>query len=399
MSQTLKSPWDRVSIAGLASGAAASHGARIFLTDCPDRLIWNGDDARTLSFLEFNRQALFFGAQMMTLGLPPGARLLLMLPNMAELAIAIIGARAAGMVPAIAPVEEGVDALRGAAERIGAQAIVTTARCEDIRLGERARQVAAKLLEIRCVAGFGFGLPDGVVPLDGWAEEDALPLAAPVPVRQDKEAVITFAQADGTLAAYLRSEAQIVADALAFAARARLGREAGVIATLQPGSAAALITGLIVPLFLGMPVQLLGPYRRSRFNAVLARQPEAAIIAPGAIIAALAGEWEEAGGSKPRHSLVSVRRPAEPVVAASGAPVDIPLFDAKEAGLLPLGVWPAEGEAALEGTHMHPMDDILPEDSALISLRNGPDGLSVSGGFCEPRVIQRDTRMVYPGAA
>jgi AMP-binding enzyme len=403
MSGLLKSPWDRVSVAGLAGGAASTHGARLFIQDCPDRFSWNGEEPRALSFDEFNRRALFFGAQMLTLGLNPGQRILLMLPNSVELAIAVIGARAAGLVPAIAPLEESQDALRAAAERAGVLAIVTSTRCEDLRLSERARQIAGRAMSVRYVAGFGFGLPDGIMPLDGWSEDEARPLANAVPVKQGSEALITFARIEGVLTALIRSEAQLVSDALAFAARARLNREAGVIAALQPGSVAALVTGVLAPLFLGMPSQLLGPFREYRLADAVRGKSGAALV----VTASFAETFRAARAShlelQAIGSLVILRRPQDEIRPVTTLPdptlSEVSLLDLDECALLPLGAWPATGIAHLDGEHPHPMDDILPEGVCLVALRPNENGLTIAGGFGEARIIQRDTRLSSPDAA
>lgn len=405
MSGVLKAPWDRVSVAGLAAGAAATHGTRIFLRDCPDRLDWNGEAARTLSFAEFNRRALFFGAQMLTMGLDAGNRVLLLLPNMVELAIAVVGARAAGLVPAIAPMDETPDALRAAAERCNAAAIITTARCEDLRLGERARQIAARVMQVRCVAGFGFDLPDGIMPLDGWAEDEALPLADAVPVRQSAEALITFTRIDGALAAVIRSEAQLVADALAFAARARLNREAGVVAMLQPGSAAGVVTSILVPLFLGLPSQLVGPYREHRLLAALAGKDGAALVAPARFTQGVKAARATHAPLQGLAALVSLRRLRDEAggdgcyALPDSRLGEVTLLDLDECALLPLGAWPSSGIALLDGEHPHPMEDILPDGACLVALRPLGQSLAIAGGFGEARVIQRDTRLKSPDAA
>jgi hypothetical protein len=90
----------------------------------------------------------------------------LQLPNTVEGVIALLGIMRARLIAAPLPLlwrkQEMVDALG----RIGAKAIVTTARIGDTAHAELAMQVAAELFPIRYVCAFGRDLPDGVVPLD-----------------------------------------------------------------------------------------------------------------------------------------------------------------------------------------------------------------------------------------
>ena len=378
----LKAPWDRVTLASLATGAAATHGTRLFMADCPDRTAWEGDEPRQLGFAEFARRAQFLARQLQTLGLVAGERILLLLANTVELPVSIVAVRMAGMVPVVAPLTETQDSLRALVERLGVAAILTCPRVETLPLAEKARQIAARALCVRAIAGFGRGLPEGIVPLDGWSEEDVDPLAGSPAVSGGSTALITLMRRENRLVAYARSEAQLIAEALAFGARARLDREAGLIFPMQPGSAAALLAGLVAPLLLGMPVQLVGPFTSGRLAAALAACPGAALVAPAPIMTRV--RMSHGVGLGPFGGLVTIRRPADPpdLAAPLSDVAEIALLDLDEAATLPLGAWPASGLATLDGEHAHPVEDVLPDGMSMISFRALEGRLQAVSGFC-----------------
>lgn len=394
---TLAEPWDRLSIASLAAGAAAAHPARPFLMDCPARARWNGEEPRALTFGEFIKRAAFFGAQLITLGLQPGETVLLLLPNCVEAMVSIVGCRMAGLVPAPAPIDETVDMLRAAAERIQASAIITTGKVESLAIGEKARQIAAKVMSIRCVAGFGLGLPDGIVPLDGWSEEDVTPLPSGVSMPQSSDGLITFAREDGAVCAYIRSEAQLIADALALATANRIDHGQPIVSVLQPAGAASIVASLILPLFAGASVHLIGPFQSDVFIDTMERALEGHLIGPDHFVARVL----EQRASDPRLAglagAIALARPDSDVTFASdGMPLSR-LIDFCEAGLLTLGS--KSGSHALFGTHHHAMEGVLPEGVPLLIIEQISGDLHVGGGFSAPRIVRRGEALASGRAA
>lgn len=373
----LNAPWDKITVAGLVEAAAARAPRQVFLRDCPQRFAWNGVEPRELTFETFDRSAQFLAAQLRTLGVQPGDCVLLMLPNSVEMPLALVGTLMAGAVPAIAPAEEKVDTLRAMAERCEASAILTMNRIGDIKLGEKARQVAARLINIRCVAGFGFDLPDGIVSLEGWSEEDVMPLAVRS-ARQDTPALITFARKDGAVCAFRRTEAQLVADMLVTTTLAAPTEEGGIVSLMQPGSATSVAAGFMLALQTRAPLALVGPYEAPALTEALARQPGALLLAPDHFIAQLTKGLSASG--------LAVSHVADPEAAIpSPGPVSMPvLVDFDEHGLVGLRNWPDDGKLGIAGQIFHPLEGLIPPGQPYLDF----DGESITG-FGAAEVLRR----------
>ncbi len=307
----LAEPWDRLTVAGLTSSAANTHAKRMFIRDCPERESWDGNLRRELTFGDFKREAEFFAGQIETLGIVAGDRALILMPNVTEAAIAIVGCLIAGVTPAIAPIEESVEVLRAACERISAAAIITTGRLEELRPAETARQIAARAISVRLVAAYGFKLPDGVISLDGWSEQDVDANPNRPKHRQEAEGLITFSAQPSGLLAHIRTEAQMIGDALAVATRHKLGREQNLVSTMHPTGSAAFAAGLLMPLFLCTTIDLVGPFTAERLRATLDRAGEKpALLAPTSLLPLLRESLPREASLARLGSLVSVMRRA-----------------------------------------------------------------------------------------
>lgn len=355
----LNAPWDTITLSSLVGMAAAAAPKRVFLRDCPRRLEWNGVEARELTFETFERSALFLAAQLRTLGVQPGDTLLLMLPNSVELPLALVAARMAGAVPAIAPAEEKVDTLRAMAERCEATAILTMDRIGDIKLGEKARQVAARLMNIRCVAGFGFDLPDGIVSLEGWSEEDVVPIV-PSEDGQDSTALVTFARAEGAICACRRTEGQIIGDML-LAKTLVTPAESGMISLMQPGSAASVAAGFLLALQAKVPLTLIGPYEQQALSEALMRQPGALLLAPDHFIAQLMKDDPASALAGVLPTSVAIMHVAGPkaTILRPGPASGAVLINFEERGIFGLQTWPQDGVLSLSDALDHLLEGVL----------------------------------------
>lgn len=384
----LAEPWNRLTVTGLAQGAAAANPARAFLSDCPDREAWEGNSPRHLGFGDFKRECDFFAGQLETLGLEPGNRALILMPNIVEAAIAVVGCMSAGVTPALAPIEESVDTLRIAAERIGASAIITNARCEDIRPADLARQVAARVISIRCVAGFGHGLPEGVIPLDGWSEQDIDPNPNRPARQQDQEGLITFSPGPAGLVAHIRSEAQCISDALAVATRHKLARDCALVSTMHPAGSAALAASLLMPLFLGAEVKLVGPFKAQRLRDALRETTEATLLCPASLVPLI----REARGHEPALAalggILCVIRPGQEFERAGETLPLSPLFDLFEQCLLASAELPETIDDIL-GPHVHPMESVLEPGQPYLMLSRGDDDIIRAYGFAASEALAR----------
>lgn len=387
----LAEPWNRLTVSGLAASAAGTNPKRLFLRDCAAREDWDGNLPRQLSFGDFFREAEFFAGQLETLGIVAGDRVMILMPNVAEAAIAIVGCLIAGITPALAPVEENVETLRAASERISAAAIITTGRLEELRPAEIARQIAARAISVRLVAAYGHKLPDGVTSLDGWAEQD-VDANPNRPVRkQDAEGLITFSAGPKGVLAHIRTEAQVIADALAIATRHKLGREQNLVSTMHATGSAAFAAGLLMPLFLGTTIDLVGPFTADRLRHALKRAGEKpALLAPASLMPLLRESLPLEKGLAGLGSLVTVMRPGMELTGTAGVfpfPV-VPVFDLNERALVALESMPTDLADVL-GRHEHPIDAMLTQEQPYLLLSEGDDGVARAFGFAASDVVSR----------
>ncbi|HRE22505.1 MAG TPA: AMP-binding protein [Rhabdaerophilum sp.] len=381
----LNAPWDKITVSSLVEAAATRAPRRVFLRDCPQRLAWNGVEPRELTFETFQRAALFLASQLRTLGVQPGDTVLLMLPSSVEGPLAFAGTLMAGAIPAIVPADEKIDTLRAMAERSEATAIITVNRIGDIKLGEKARQVAARLISIRCVAGFGFDLPDGIVSLEGWSEEDVMPLS-PQAVRQDRPALVTFGRKDGSICAFRRTEAQLIAEMLLATTLAAPSEESGIVSLMQPGSSASIAAGFLLALQAKTPLALVGPYDTSALAEALQRQPGAILLAPDHFIARLQKDGPTSGiaGRISMCLAISHIPGPEAVIPASGSASGPVLIDFEEHGLIGLKSWPRDGKLEIDDRPTHPLAGLIPDDQPYLGFDEG-----IVTGFGAAEILRR----------
>lgn len=390
----LPAPWSHITLQSLAEKAALEAPARPFLADCPLRERWNGVEPRTLNCDTFLRSAYFLAAQFRTLGVQPGDRLLILLPNCVEHFLAVLACRLIGVVPAIGPIDESADYLRACAERIEAAVIVTCGRVGDMALGEKARLVAARALCVRGIAGFGFDLVEGIVSLEGWSEEDVDPIPD-LTCHQGDDALITFARdADGPVAA-LRSEGQVIAEALALFSVLRLDGRRGLVSLMQPGASATFAATLPLALHTGARVRLVGPYEREALAGIMAEVPNSFVFAPDHFLSSLDPAAFEPGLFANAAGFLALARIEAPKanLLKPGPFKGALAFDFSEGGLMTRLAWPVDGKVDLPHRYDHPMESVLPEDVPMLEWSS--DGLS---GFGAPRVIRKGQKRTEAAA-
>jgi len=390
----LPAPWSHITLQSLAEKAALEAPARPFLADCPRREQWNGVEPRVLNCDTFLRSAYFLGAQLRSLGVNPGDRVLILLPNCVEHFLAVLACRLMGAVPAIGPIDETPDYLRACAERIQAAVVLTCARVGDMALGEKARLVAARALCVRGIAGFGFDLVEGIVSLEGWSEEDVDPLPD-LTCHQGDDALITFSRvADGPLAA-LRTEGQVIAEALALFSVLRLDGRRGLVSLMQPGASATFAASLPLALHTGARVRLLGPYDREALVDVMTEVPNSFVFAPDHFLSTLdpavfpPGLFANAAGF-----LALTRIDAPKASILKPGPFKGALaFDFSEGGMMTRLAWPIDGRIDLPHRYDHPMESVLPEEVPMLEWSEA--GLS---GYGAPRLIRKGSKRTEAAA-
>lgn len=385
MMARLPDTWGNITLQSLLEKAATEAPARIMLRDCPLRERWNSMEPRNLTSDTLLRGVRFLAAQLLTLGLQRGERVLILLPNCVESYISVLACHMAGAVPAIAPIDETPDILRACAERCEAAVVLTCARVGDMALGEKARLVAAKALCVRGIAGFGFGLVDGIVSLEGWSEEDVDPLDD-LARDQTDDALITFSREPEGVVALVRTQGQLIAEALALHSVLRLDGRRGLVSTMQPGASATLAATLTLPLHAGASIRLVGLYDREALEMVFAAEPTAFLYAPDHFISSLRAEMFRPGLFANTAGMLALARIPGPKaeVLPPGPFKGALLCDYSEHGMVTRLIWPEDGKLDLPHRYDHPMESVLPEDTPMLAWSEA--GVS---GFGAPRVIRK----------
>src|SRR5579864_3408884 len=152
----------------------------IAFLDPADKLRITGQPPRRLTFADADSAVSALATHFVQSGLPVSSIIAVQLPNTIELMITVLAAWRAGLVVALLPLLWRQAELTDALNRIGARALITSARIDGINHADIALQAAAEVFSIRHVCGFGDRLPEGMVSLNGvLADASDPPLLLP----------------------------------------------------------------------------------------------------------------------------------------------------------------------------------------------------------------------------
>jgi len=188
---------------GLLRRRARQKPDAVALIDPPNRQAFGLGQPRTLTYGAADDAVDALAALFVGLGLAPGDRIVMQLPNFIEAPLALLGAWRAGLTVAATELAQACDVLEP-------QALIGISRFAEEQPVELLRDVAATRLSVRFVLGFGRDLPDGVGALDEAmdtaCEEEFTPRPRAGP------ALITFtARAEAPLVPLFRHEDEILA--------------------------------------------------------------------------------------------------------------------------------------------------------------------------------------------
>jgi acyl-CoA synthetase (AMP-forming)/AMP-acid ligase II len=369
----LQGAWAHLTVVGMAASSSRARPTRPAFADAPDRSDWTDGAARAFTAAELQREIDLFARKFATLGLHPGDRILIMMPNIVEGVASILGAMLAGYVPCPLSVVSSDRQVASAAEKVRASAIVTVCRYAHLAPAQTACAAASRYYGIRFVAAYGDRPPPGAIPLSGWPDDDISheTLAAPQP---HQTALITF-DAQGEGEAFERTHAQLVSEALALSAASGLTSRGQLLGTFTPVSAAGVIATLAAPLLSGAQVRLHGPFSPETLRKQLAESPDAVLILPSTAEAAVRTLLADGV----RDAIVINRDPAlERFAADRGRVVE----------LLCLGEWatwsllrpPERRRCRLPRVYAHPVASALPPAEVLIRSEASPAGMLVVSG-------------------
>ncbi len=180
----------RLSPAGLLRRHAQRTPDALALLDPPNRPGFAPSRPRRLSFGEADMAVEALAAYFAHVGLAPGDRVVIQLPNLVEGPLALLAAWRAGLTVAAVPMLWRATELARVCEMIEPAGLIGMSSYAGAQPASLLCDVAARRLSIRFVMGFGPDLPDGVSSLD-----DAIldgPAPGFVPRANPGPALITF---------------------------------------------------------------------------------------------------------------------------------------------------------------------------------------------------------------
>ncbi len=235
------------------------------------RIARNGRTARGRTLTAANSpESSLFARKIATLGLRPGDRILVMIPNIVEGVIAILGVMQAGFVPCPLNVVSAQDAIIAAREQVKAAAIVTVCRYAHLTPAQSpAKQPAATT-----------GSASLRLSREDAARRDpAVGLAGRRPFGRDPGCAAAAPDRDRDLRrawpwrGLHPHPCPLVSEALALSAISGLTSRGSLLGTFTPVSAAGVIATVAAPLISGAQVQLHGPFSPETLGRQLARAP------------------------------------------------------------------------------------------------------------------------------
>lgn len=249
------------------------------LADPIDKQRITGQAPRRLTYAQADRAIARLAAHFVAAGLPAGSIVALQLPNTVEAMLTTLAAMRAGLSVALLPQLWRQAELSDAINRIGARAIITTARIDGIDHGEIAMNAAAEAFSIRQVLAYGDGLPEGVTLLDEIAFGSDTLVSDPERNAQRANLITFDVVADG-LRAVPRTQTQVVAGGLAIFLEADVPPGIRMLAATMPSSFTGLCASLVTWLLTGGTLALHHPFDPDALLEQVATDRVALLVAP-----------------------------------------------------------------------------------------------------------------------
>ena len=313
--------------------AGVSHPDALALADPPNRSHFTDGAPRRLSYAQADRAISAVAAKLRELGMRADTIVGVQLPNTVESIVTLMGVLRAGLIAAPIPLLWRQRDIVSALGRVGAKAIITSARVGAAAHAEIAMQAAAALFSVRQVCGFGEKLPDGVVPLDDVFA--SAPVDMPVnTIRPGPAAAhvaaITF---DLDFRPVARSHIELVAGGLETFLEAGSAAEAPTLSTIPASSFAGVSLALLHWLLSGGSLHLHHGFDPNVFGAQSLECKGAAVVLPAATVSAAA----DARLLHPDQTVVALWRAPERMASArtlEGPPAIVDVASFGEIGVI-----------------------------------------------------------------
>jgi len=355
--------------------AAARRPEALALVDPPNRSSFTDGLPRRLTYTEADRAIDAIASRLGRLGLQTDAVVGIQLPNTVESVLTILGVLRAGMIAVPLPLLWRRADAAAALRRLGAKAIVTTARIGDFDACAMAMQVAADLFAVRHVCSFGRNLPDGVIAFDTLLDGEASDSWPPV-------ALVTFDVTPGGVIAVARNHAELIAGGLATLLEGGIEPDARLLGCCATGSFAGAALTVMPWLLSGGTLSLHHGFDPDAFGAQCREDCCDTVVVPGALVPQLsqAGLLAHAGL---KHVLAAWRTPERFLVSPAwqhprATLTDMLIFgetavigSRRDADGLPVPL-PAEAAKSPRGSaNGRPVADIVRTETGTLALR-GP---------------------------
>ena len=196
---------------GLLRRRARQKPETLAVSDPPNTEMLGLGRSRSFTYGEADAAVDALASFFTELGLEPGDKIAVQLPNLALQPLTLLGAWRAGLSVAVLPMLWRGYEIGKMCEAIEPKALIGVSSFGGARPAEELCRVAAPHLFVRFVLGFGEDLPDGVVSLDDalLARPGMRPLDAPL---RKGPALITFTARSGApLIPVYRSEDELLA--------------------------------------------------------------------------------------------------------------------------------------------------------------------------------------------
>jgi AMP-binding enzyme len=261
----------------------------IAFLDPADKPRITGQPPRRLTFADADSAVSALAAHFVQSGLPVSSIVAVQLPNTVELTITVLAAWRAGLVVALLPLLWRQAELTDALNRIGARALITSARIDGINHADVALQAAAEVFSIRHVAAFGEQLPEGLVPLDDVTATAAESVLFPGPDPR-RAALITFDVTSEGMRAIPRSGAQTIAGGLAIVLEGGIKQGARILSAVLPASFTGICASLVAGLVGSATLALHHPFDLETLLAQITDTHCDTLILPAPLALRLAGD-------------------------------------------------------------------------------------------------------------
>ncbi|MDB5594735.1 MAG: AMP-dependent synthetase [Hyphomicrobiales bacterium] len=254
-------------------GAARLRPGRPALSD--------GSDAPPLRFADFDRKVLGLASQLAQLKLAPQSRLLLLGGASISSILLIFAALRAGLDIALAPAFLDPAELRRFAQDVEAVGLAVDPAFLAVRSEDYVLEMAAGLPGVRVICAMS--------PMDSAVLLDPdIPMGSENVPDNKTEALVILHDPQGPPAYY--NQRRLLAAALDVATQARIGTQQPILSTLSPMSFAGFVAGPLAALLAGTQLVLHAPFERAAFAAALGKLEPCHLLAPAALLPALARE-------------------------------------------------------------------------------------------------------------